>query len=691
MQLDKRTCKLLLKELRQCLPVPAALYDLGEGLLGCTDKEKLPLLEQLHKLYMSASRDEAILNACGGACYTLHDSSGEAVCRILLLGAAGHPEYLPVIESLAELCFAQQALQEQQYTDSNDRLSFVYQLLSPGHQSDDTIVSRAAKLNYNFFLPRCAIIFMLADVNDDVNLTVSEEVNRRFLQIIQETPEYNRNDFGDFLTNRQFILFKTTPPDSSESPRAYLTRYIESILAEDSLQKKTIVHVGVGTVYPDLSRMRESYQEAQFVIKNLSVLDSPRQLGFVEDYTFDYLMSLMPDSQQRRHFEPMAERIRAVSYLSETLKALVAQDCNLTHCARQLGIHRNTMRQRYARLTEITGLDPLHNPSDMLTARQCAVYLNRKTVFHAGIIIQSNSDLHRGARRFSSLLEEKSGNTMSIEVLNVGLTGNNASLLDLLVNGTIDFIVIDPEPLIAYIGDKIAALNLPHVFESYEEAYDLLNGPVGDALLAPMKDARLINLGVFSMGWRYFSFSKPVTVPRQMQGKRVRTMFKPLVQKYMEFLGAHPIPISYDNIMSALAEGLVDAQENPFVNFKDMHFYDHHSFILQENSFLSTAMLITSQSLWDTLSAEQQQIIAEAARETTRWQWAQTFQHNTDVRERLMRKYGVQIYQPTSEEQALWLEQAESFKKTFPHQDVLRLIDSAREERRHGAHSQNSL
>jgi len=691
MQLDNRTCKLLIKELRLCLPVPAALYDLGGELLGCTDKETLPSLEHLHRLLLSSAGDEAILRACGGICHTLKDRSNEPVCQILLLGAANHPEYVSIVDTLAELCFSNQALSEQQYTDSNDRLSFVYQLLSPGHQSDGTITSRAAKLNYNSFLPRCAIIFMITDVNDNVNLTVTEEPNRRLLQLVQEMPEYNRNDFGDFLTNRQFILFKTVPSDSFESRRAYLTRYIEAILAEDSLQTQTILHVGVGTVYQDLSQMRESYQEAQFVIKNLSVLDSPRQLGFVEDYTFDYLMSLLPDKQQRRHFEPLAEKIRAVSYLPETLKALVAQDCNLTRCAKQLGIHRNTMRQRYAKLTEITGLDPLRSTNDMLTARQCAVYLNRKTVFHAGIIIQSNSDLHRGARHFSTLLEKKSGNSLSVEVLNVGLTGNNASLLDLLVNGTIDFIVIDPEPLTAYIGDKIAALNLPHLFESYEEAYDMLNGSVGETLLAPMKDAHLVNLGVFSMGWRYFSFREPVTTPAQIRGKRIRTMFKPLVQKYMDFLGAHPIPISYDNIMSALADNLVDAQENPYVNFKDMHFYDHHSWILEENSFLSTAMLITSQSLWNTLSPEQQQIITEAARETTLWQWRQTQQHNADVRERLIRKYGVQIYQPTEEERAAWRKQAEAFKQTFDHQDVLRMIDAAREERRRGIHSQNGL
>ena len=689
MQLEMRTCKLLLKELRQCLPVPAALFDLSGNLLGCTDDDHLPRLEQLNRLILANPDPDSVLSARGGARYMLCDADDEDVGYILMLHAADHPEYQPLVQTLTELCLTNQTLLEQQHTDSNDRLSFVYQVLSSSYQDNDTISSRAAKLKYDSYLPRCAIIFMLTDPDDKINVTVSEEITRRLLQLVQETPGFNKNDFGDFLTNRQLILFKTVPVGSYEQRKAYVSQYVQAILAESDLKKS--ISVGVGTVYQDLAQMRESYREAQFVIKNLSVLDSPRQLGFAGDYTYDYLMSLLPRKQQKKHLEPLAEKLRSVSYLPETIKALVAQNCNLTHCAKQLGIHRNTMRQRYTKLVEVTGLDPLHSASDMLLARQCAVYLNQKTMLHAGIIIQGNSDLHRGARHFSSLLEIKSGNRLSVEVLNVGISGNNGSLLELLMNGTLDFIVIDPEPLASYIGDQITVLNLPHIFNSYEDAYDLLTGPVGETLDASLKDVGLVSLGFWTMGWRYLSSRECLKTPQEMQGKRVRTMSKPVTQQYIRFLDAEPIPISYDNIMSALVDQLVDLQENPYVNFKDMRFYEQHGWILEENSFFSTCMLITSTACLDSLSPEQQQIIFEAAKEATYWQWEQTKQHNLSVQRRLEEKYGVQIYHPTPQEQMLWCTQAEEFKKSFSHQNILRMIDAAREERLHGIYPQNGL
>lgn len=156
-------------------------------------------------------------------------------------------------------------------------------------------------------------------------------------------------------------------------------------------------------------------------------------MGFAEDYTFDYLMSLLSEDYQDHLLGPYADRLRQISYLPETLKALCATNNNLLQCAKHLSIHRNTMLQRYTKLTETVGLDPVHRSSDRLIARQCAVYLNRKKVLHAGIIIQSSSDLHLGFHHFGTLLEEKSHSSIALEVTNVGISGNNKSLLELLL------------------------------------------------------------------------------------------------------------------------------------------------------------------------------------------------------------------------------------------------------------------
>lgn len=682
MAIDKRVCKQLIKEIRRCLGVPAAIFDLSGNVLAYTDDESLPsMLQYQKKLRTNAFTAEA----CHVLYAALHDAEQTDVCHVLVLEAADHPEYVGWIQTLLELCAVNQALLDRQLTVSNDRLSFVYQILSSSPQNDDFIVGRASKLKYDPYLPRCAIVFRLSDIQEGADPTAGEEVRKRLLQTIRETQGHDPGDFGDFLTSRQFILFKTVPSVGFEGRRAFLMRYIGAILEENEILRQNNIRIGVGTVYQDLRKMRESYREAQFVLKNLPVLDSSAAIGFVEDYTYDYLMSLLPEEHQRRRFEPYAERLRSVSYLPETLKSLVAQDCNLSRSARQLGIHRNTMLQRYAKLTEVTGLDPMHSERENLTARQCAVYLNRKTVLHAGIIIQSSSDLHRGCRHFSALLEEKSGNSISVEVLNVGLSGNNKSLLDLLICGALDFAVLDIDTLIPHAGEGLSVCNLPHVFDSYDDAYALLTGRVGQHLLKPLEKSGLIGLAFWTMGWRYFSSrGEPLRTPEQLKGRRVRTMDKEIMRQYVQGLGGTPITISYDNILAALAENIVDYQENPYVNFRDMHFYEQHDWILEEDSFFSTNAFITSAALWSKLTVDQQRIIREAAHESTLWQWQSARQHNLNCRERLQKKNGVRVYRPDPQEQACWREEAERFKRAFPHPDILEMIDEERREARHG-------
>lgn len=680
MPMEPRVCRQLIKEIHHCFGVPAALFDLSGTLLSYTDRESLPSLLDMQKRIASGLLTAAY---CDALYEPLRGENGLDCCRVLLTGASAHPEYSSWIQLLLDMCLANQALADKQYTLSNDRLSFVYQLLSSGVTGGDSVSSRAVKLKFDPNVPRCALVFELFDSGTRLDPNNNEALHQSFMQAVRDAPGFDANDFGDFLTEDTFVLFKT---GSAAAPRkSFLEGYVHSVLADLSPAQFGSARVGIGSFYQDLGSMRSSYQEAQFVLKNSSVLCPGAVVCFAEDYIFDYLMSTLPIELQKRRFDPLAETLSSTSFLTDTLKALVAQDCNLSGAAQMLGIHRNTMLQRYARLTETCGLDPIHNDGDRISARQCAVYLNRKTVFHAGIIIQNTSDLHWGCRHFARQLEKLSGGTMTVEVLNVGLSGNNRSLLDLLLNKTLDFIVVDIDTAIPLAGDQLSVCNLPHIFSDYEDAYQLLTGRLGQALLQPMESSGLIGLDFWTMGWRYFSTrSEPIRTPDQLRGMRVRTMYKQVSIDYLRRLGAEPISISYDNILHALSENVVDCQENPLVNFHDMHFYAQHRWILEENSFFSTNLVLTSAALWSRITQEQRAIILRAVRESTIWQWNNARMHNERCRQSLLEKHGVRLYQPTPEEQALWLQAADAFRLAFPRQDLLELIAAARKEENHG-------
>lgn len=687
MLLDKRICRALCRSIARSMNISAGIFD-PEGILihhtDCaTSEETARLRNQLTLLIHTEISAPDVLR------FPLLHADGSAVGTVIMPDAGSHPEYVTWTQTLFALCAANEALTEQAHAESSDKSSFLYEILASRLTDDETIVSRAAKLKYRSHVPRCAIIFSFLAQAENGEGTNDEQFRAQFSRVLRETPGFNAEDFGDLLTRQQFVLFKTVPAGNIESRKNFLSNFVHDVLEENPLLDGLCVHVGIGTVYQDLPRMRDSYLEALFVVKNLSVLCTEGTMGFAEDYTFDYLMSLLSEDYQDHLLGPYADRLRQISYLPETLKALCATNNNLLQCAKHLSIHRNTMLQRYTKLTETVGLDPVHRSSDRLIARQCAVYLNRKKVLHAGIIIQSSSDLHLGFHHFGTLLEEKSHSSIALEVTNVGISGNNKSLLELLLCGTMDFIVIDIDPLISYSCDELAVCNLPHVFESYEDAYALLSGPIGQRLLKSGSANGAICLGFWSMGWRYLSSrSAPVRTPEDMRGQRIRTMNKKVVQDYFTSLDAVAIPISYDNILPALTEKIVDMQENPFVNFRDMRLYEQQRWILKENSIFSTNMLITSELLWKKLTHEQRRIVLEAARESTAWQWQHAKQHNAECEAQLVEKHGVHLYTPTQAEQAQWNQQALRFRQIFPHQQILSEIAAIREEARHGSPSQ---
>ncbi len=691
MRPDKKTCGRLIREIGECVSSPVAIFDLEGTLLDYTDSDQLPEMLNTQRMAFSSQNREETLRACGMIYAPLADDEGNEVC-FLLMREEGEPDALAWIETLAKLCFSNQLLSYQQYTDSNDRISFVYQILSSDAQEKELINNRGLKLKIDPYIPRCAFVFMLSDPKEDNEQTTHDDIRKWLLQVLEEAPGSGEQDLGDFLTNREYVLFKALPSADSMSRRSSATRFLTRIEKEAEEQTHCQVRIGIGTVYQELSDMRKSYREAQYVLRNMAVLEAGQTFGFAEDYAFDYLYSLLPEGYQHKRLDGLLHTMKSAAFLPETLKALVVQNCNLVRCAKQLGIHRNTMLQRYERLQETTGLDPVHRSEDKLIVRRCAMYLSRKTVLHTGIIIQNNSDLHRGSRHFASLIEEKSGGTMQVEVLNIGISGNNDALLDLLLCNTLDFVVIDIDALIPYIGREISACNLPHVFESYDDAYRLLTGEFGKGLLSGCEAADMIGLAFWTMGWRYLSSaSVPIRVPGQIGGMRVRTMNKEVMKRYITSLNGIPVPLSYDNILPAISENLVESQENPYVNFEDMQLYRKHKCILEENSFFSTNAMVSSQALRKRLSSGQWRIILDAAEETTCWQWKRARQHNEVCRQSLEERRGVQIYRPTPEEQREWIRRADEFRAGFEEHEVLIRMVSARKEWAHGTSKQADL
>lgn len=98
-----------------------------------------------------------------------------------------------------------------------------------------------------------------------------------------------------------------------------------------------------------------------------------------------------------------------------------------------------------------------------------------------------------------------------------------------------------------------------------------------------------------------------------MKGLKIRVMENPLHIAHFKALGASPVPIAYSEILSSLQQGVVDGQENPYMNIKLSGFYEVQKYIIETGHVYDPIPILISKPIWDSLTPQQQQWLKEAA------------------------------------------------------------------------------
>ena len=158
---------------------------------------------------------------------------------------------------------------------------------------------------------------------------------------------------------------------------------------------------------------------------------------------------------------------------------------------------------------------------------------------------------------------------------------------------------------------------LPFLFASPAHGRRVLDGPIGEEMLASLAAYDLVGLCFYDAGARsIYTAAKPVRSPADMKGLRIRVQTSPVMAEVMQTLGATPVPVPYAQVRARLASGTIDAAENNVVSY---HGSRHHEvarvYSLTEH-VASPAVVIFSRRVWDQLPPGDREIIRQAARDS---------------------------------------------------------------------------
>ncbi|SNR47549.1 TRAP transporter substrate-binding protein [Paracoccus sediminis] len=224
------------------------------------------------------------------------------------------------------------------------------------------------------------------------------------------------------------------------------------------------------------------------------------------------------------------------------------------------------------------------------------------------------------ADEFARLVAENTGGEFAVRVAGAEQLGNEQSLLTSLRTGAVDM-TVNSQGSCSALVPEIAALGLPFLFDTSEDAFRVLAGPVGAALADRFAAVNMVPLGWWDNGIRHITNSqKPIVVPADLAGLTIRTPPDPMTIDIFTTLGAATEQISFGELYIALQQGVVDGQENPLTNIASSKLYEVNPYISLSGHKWEVSPFLMSQIRWQQLNDDQKGQIQAAADAATTMQ-----------------------------------------------------------------------
>ncbi|GAA0699693.1 TRAP transporter substrate-binding protein DctP [Vreelandella titanicae] len=208
---------------------------------------------------------------------------------------------------------------------------------------------------------------------------------------------------------------------------------------------------------------------------------------------------------------------------------------------------------RYDKIAAIVGTLALSMSWGVSTALGQTVL----TVTHS-----SPADSHFGeaAIAFEQSLEAQTEGAIDVVIQRLD---NEREALESVQFGTQECAIVSAGPLGNFVPET-RVLDVPFMFDGYDHARGVLDGEIGQELLALFPRYGLEGVAWMENGFRNLTTgSKSIVSPDDLVGMKIRTMENPIHIAAWQAAGVLPTPMAFSELPPALQQGTVDGQENP--------------------------------------------------------------------------------------------------------------------------------
>jgi len=226
----------------------------------------------------------------------------------------------------------------------------------------------------------------------------------------------------------------------------------------------------------------------------------------------------------------------------------------------------------------------------------------------------------QGMEKFAEIVAAKSGGKIKVNLFPGGTLGSDQANVSALQGGTLEMASMNSGILSNQVKE-FAIYDFPFMFANEKEADAVVDGPFGQKMHAKLEPKGLVGLGYYELGFRNITNNRrAINKVEDLAGLKLRVIPNPINVDWVKALGANPTPLPFPEVYGALEQNAIDGQENPVTVIAANKLYEVQKHLVISNHQYNPQSVLISKKFWDGLTPEQKKIVADAAKESAKFQ-----------------------------------------------------------------------
>lgn len=283
-----------------------------------------------------------------------------------------------------------------------------------------------------------------------------------------------------------------------------------------------------------------------------------------------------------------------------------------------------------------------------------AAHAGEPIVIKFSHVVAADTAKGKAAELFKKIAEQKTRGAVRIDVFHNSTLYKDKEEIEALQLGAVQMVAPTPGKFGPMGLKEFEALDLPFLFDNFDEEMQVTTGPIGRQLLQKLESRGVTGLAFWNNGFKQLASNKPVRKVDDFKGQKLRIVSSKVVEAQMRSVSAIPQVMAFGDLYTALQTGVVDGHENPTNVIYPSKMYEVQKYLtISDHSYHGYAV-ITNQKFWKGLPPDIRTQLEAALAETTDWFHKATIKESQEGLDAIAKSGKTQIIRLTAEERLGW-------------------------------------